>query len=127
MILQSQLGYNHNLLIFLKKYCNYFLKVYNSGYLNQKKGHDFLKLTKIKVLTAINGLLTLSSLIMLFFGLCNQVNEPSRFMDDGKTIALNSANGLFIFIAIMATMVFGFAFFASWLRSEPAKAHLLRH
>ena len=86
-----------------------------------------MKLTKIKILTAINGVLTLSSLIMLFFGLCNQVNESSRLLDDEQTIALNSGNGLVIFTAIIAVIIFGFAFFASWLRSEPAKAHLLRH
>lgn len=86
-----------------------------------------MKLTKIKVLTAINGVLTLSSLIMLFFGLCNQVNESDAFLKDEQTIALNSNNGLFILTAIIALMVFGFAFFANWLKAEPANAHLLRH
>ncbi len=86
-----------------------------------------MKLTKIKVLTAINGALTLSSLIMLFFGLCNQVNESSRFLKDEQTIALNNSNGLFILGALIAVLTFGFAFFAGWLRSEPAKAHLLKH
>lgn len=86
-----------------------------------------MKLTKIKVLTAINGLLTLSSLIMLFFGLCNQVNESSQLLEDEQTISLNSGNGILISSAIVAIMIFGFAFFAGWLKSEPAKAHLLRH
>ena len=113
--------------ILAEEYCIYLLRVYNGTYLNQKKGHDFLKLTKIKVLTAINGVLTLSSLIMLFFGLCNQVNESDAFLKDEQTIALNSNNGLFILAAIIALMVFGFAFFANWLKVEPAKAHLLRH
>ncbi|MDF7682877.1 hypothetical protein PT287_04975 [Lactobacillus sp. ESL0679] len=84
-----------------------------------------MKLLKIKLLTAINGLLTVSSLIMLFFGLCNQVNESSNFLADEQTIA-NNAN-LIICMAVIAMMIFGFAFFASWIKTRKVEAHLLRH
>ena len=85
-----------------------------------------MKLTKMKILTAVNGLLTLSSLIMLFFGLCNQVNESKNLLEEEQTISLND-NNMIILAAVVALMVFGYAFFATWLKGDPAKAHLLRH
>lgn len=84
-----------------------------------------MKLLKMKLLTAINGLLTVSSLIMLFFGLCNQINESGSFLAGEQTIA-NNAN-LIIFMAVIAMMIFGFAFFASWIKKRKVEAHLLRH
>ncbi|WP_052060338.1 hypothetical protein [Lactobacillus sp. wkB10] len=80
----------------------------------------------MKILTAVNGLLTLSSLIMLFFGLCNQVNESKNLLEEEQTISLND-NNMIILAAVVALMVFGCAFFATWLKGDPAKAHLLRH
>ncbi|BDR59889.1 hypothetical protein [Lactobacillus xylocopicola] len=85
-----------------------------------------MKLTKIKILTAVNGLLTLSSLIMLFFGLCNQVNEPHRLLNESQTFTLNG-NSMMIMGAVVAFTVFGLAFFATWLRCGRVKAHLSHH
>ncbi|WEV71004.1 hypothetical protein OZY43_00775 [Lactobacillus sp. ESL0785] len=84
-----------------------------------------MKLLKIKLLTAINGLLTVSSLIMLFFGLCNQVDESGSFLA-GKEIIIQNAD-LVICMAVIAMMIFGFAFFASWIKTRKVEAHLLRH
>jgi preprotein translocase subunit SecE len=92
--------------------------------LNRKKGHDFLKLIKIKRLTAINGLLTLTSLFMLFFGLCDQVNESNQLVQTDQLIALTNSDNLIIFTAVIALVIFGFAFFAGWLKSS-CKTRLL--
>ncbi|RMC51797.1 hypothetical protein [Lactobacillus sp. ESL0228] len=94
-------------------------------YLNREKGHDFLKLVKMKSLTVINGLLTLSSLIMLFFGLCNQVNESDYLLNDEQLIARTGTDNLIVVIAIIALIFFGFAFFASWLNSS--KVRIMRY
>lgn len=80
----------------------------------------------MKFLTAVNGLLALSSLIMLFFGLCNQVNESKTLLEQEQTLTLNN-NSLIILAAVVAMAVFGYAFFAAWLKGGPVKVHSLRH
>jgi len=90
--------------------------------LYQKKGHDFLKLIKIKILTVISGLLTLNGLIMLFLGLCNQVDKSTHFLTTQQAITLDGYTDLTIFFGVLSIIVFGIIFFASWVKSKQAKA-----
>ncbi|WEV39934.1 hypothetical protein OZX56_08475 [Lactobacillus sp. ESL0684] len=86
-----------------------------------------MKLLKIRMWMAINGLLTLSSLIMLFFGLCRQVDKSEDLFAREQSMTMNSNTDLVIAGSVMSLIVFGVAFFASWIKTRKAQAHAMRH
>ncbi|MDF7638153.1 hypothetical protein PT285_01710 [Lactobacillus sp. ESL0791] len=86
-----------------------------------------MKLIKIKILTVISGLLTLSGLVMLFFGLCNQLDRSNHFLMNEQVINLNGYTDSTIFLAVTSIVIFGVMFFTNWAKSRQLQAHLIRH
>ncbi|GAA3630004.1 hypothetical protein GCM10022297_06060 [Lactobacillus hamsteri] len=75
-----------------------------------------MKLTKMKILTIVYGLLTLSGLAMLFSGLIIQMNEASDFNTTSQALSANGSTLAMIFAGVIAALGFGMAFFTEWAR-----------
>lgn len=87
--------------------------MYNIFLIIFKKGHGFMKLIKVKILTVLCGLLTLNGLAMLFSGLIIQMNEAADFNAAHELVVANSTNAI-IFLGILMVLGFGALFFNSW-------------
>lgn len=74
-----------------------------------------MKLTKIKILTLISGLLTLNGLAMLFSGLVIQMNESSDF-DSAQALAARASTNGIIFLGVIVAIGFGATFFNCWAK-----------